>query len=238
MSNQDPITHLHAVTVEPAAVTGRTFEDSVAKNGLDGVQADGTGLRQTELWAHGQSLSRPVVSTERPATTNRPQSSSRLRRTLDESTSPDSREESSKLGNEVQLPATGEVDRLPAAFDVAADTRPLRLAPAARLEESVATPERARPQQRAGEANRVWPAEPSGAFPAWCRPPGSQRRLRAPRHAGKRHRTLTEASVKGQRESGSYLPLSRPQTLGFGVVFTVYLRIYWRTLWDLSVQCG
>lgn len=43
------VLHLHAVTVEPAAVTGRTFEDSVAKNGLDGVQADGTGLRQTEL---------------------------------------------------------------------------------------------------------------------------------------------------------------------------------------------
>lgn len=41
--------HLHAVTVEPAAVTGRTFEDGVAKNGLDDVQADGTGLRQTEL---------------------------------------------------------------------------------------------------------------------------------------------------------------------------------------------
>lgn len=41
--------YLHTLSVEPAGVAGRTFEDGVAEDGLDGVQADGAGLRQTEL---------------------------------------------------------------------------------------------------------------------------------------------------------------------------------------------
>lgn len=67
----------------------------------------------------------------------------------------DSREESSKLRNELQLPATGEVDRLPAAFDVAANTCPLHLAPRARLEESFTTREWTKRQQPAVEKNDV-----------------------------------------------------------------------------------
>lgn len=59
-----------------------------------------------------------------------------------------SREESSKLRNELQLPAAGEVDRLPAAFDAAANTCPLHLAPTARLQESFTTCERTKQQQR------------------------------------------------------------------------------------------
>lgn len=43
------VLYLSAVTVEPAAVTGWTFEEAVAEDGLDGVQADGAGLRQTDL---------------------------------------------------------------------------------------------------------------------------------------------------------------------------------------------
>lgn len=53
--------HLHAVTVEPAAVAARTLEEAVAEDGLDGVQADGAGLRQTDLRAHRQGLSGTVV---------------------------------------------------------------------------------------------------------------------------------------------------------------------------------
>lgn len=67
----------------------------------------------------------------------------------------DSREESSKLRNELQLPATGEVDRLPAAFDVAAHACPLHLAPTARLEESFTPPECTKRQRRAVEKNDV-----------------------------------------------------------------------------------
>lgn len=55
--------YLSAFTVEPAAVTGWTFEEAVAEDGLDGVQADGAGLRQTDLRAHRQSLSWTVLWT-------------------------------------------------------------------------------------------------------------------------------------------------------------------------------
>lgn len=41
-------------------MTARTLEEAVAEHGLDGVQADGAGLRQTELRAHGQGLSGTV----------------------------------------------------------------------------------------------------------------------------------------------------------------------------------
>lgn len=41
--------YLHTVPVEPAGVAGGTFEDGVAEDRLDGVQADGAGLRQTEV---------------------------------------------------------------------------------------------------------------------------------------------------------------------------------------------
>ncbi len=41
--------YLHTVPVEPAGVAGWTFEDGVTEDGLDGVQTDGAGLRQTEV---------------------------------------------------------------------------------------------------------------------------------------------------------------------------------------------
>lgn len=52
--------------MKPAAVTARTLEEAVAEDGLDGVQADGAGLRQAELRAHRQGLSGTVVSTVGP----------------------------------------------------------------------------------------------------------------------------------------------------------------------------
>ena len=59
--------YLHTVPVEPARMAGRTFEDGVGQDGLDGVQTDGAGLRQTEVWTHTQRLSGTVIWTERPA---------------------------------------------------------------------------------------------------------------------------------------------------------------------------
>lgn len=50
-----------------------------------------------------------------------------------------SREESGKLGDELLFPPTGEVDRLPAASDVTADTRSLLLTAATRLKQTVNT---------------------------------------------------------------------------------------------------
>ena len=47
-------------------MAGRTLEDGVAEDGLDGVQTDGAGLRQTEVRAHTQGLSGTVILTERP----------------------------------------------------------------------------------------------------------------------------------------------------------------------------
>lgn len=140
-------------------MTGRTFEDSVAENGLDDVQADGTGLGQTELWAHRQSLSWLVIATVRPGTHKQTFTSeqplmwreAKAACKRNPKCSHDSREESGKLRNELHFPAAGEVDHLPAAFDVAADTRPLHLAPTARLEESFTTSERPKRQQRAAE---------------------------------------------------------------------------------------
>lgn len=41
--------HLHTLSVEPAGVAGWTLEDGVAEERLDGIQADGAGLRQAEL---------------------------------------------------------------------------------------------------------------------------------------------------------------------------------------------
>lgn len=58
--------HLHTLSVEPAGVAGRTLEDGVAEQRLDGVQADGAGLRQTELRTHTQRLSGTVIAAERP----------------------------------------------------------------------------------------------------------------------------------------------------------------------------
>lgn len=58
--------HLHTLSVEPAGVAGWTLEDGVAEQRLDGVQADGAGLRQTEVWTHTQRLSGTVITTERP----------------------------------------------------------------------------------------------------------------------------------------------------------------------------
>lgn len=58
--------YLHTVPVEPARMAGRTFEDGVGQDGLDGVQTDGAGLRQTEVWTHTQRLSGTVIRTERP----------------------------------------------------------------------------------------------------------------------------------------------------------------------------
>jgi len=40
---------LHTVPVEPAGVAGRTLEDREAEDGIDGVQTDRAGLRQTEV---------------------------------------------------------------------------------------------------------------------------------------------------------------------------------------------
>lgn len=50
-----------------------------------------------------------------------------------------SREESSKLGDELLFPPAGEVDRLPAASDVTADTRSLLLTATTRLKHTVNT---------------------------------------------------------------------------------------------------
>lgn len=41
--------YLHTLPVEPAGVAGRTLEERVAEERLDGIQADGAGLRQAEL---------------------------------------------------------------------------------------------------------------------------------------------------------------------------------------------
>lgn len=48
-------------------MAGWTLEDGVAEDGLDGVQADGAGLRQTGFGAHRQSLGGTVVRTIRTA---------------------------------------------------------------------------------------------------------------------------------------------------------------------------
>lgn len=52
--------------MEPAGVARRTLEDGVAEQRLDGVQADGAGLRQTELQTRTQQLGGTVVAAERP----------------------------------------------------------------------------------------------------------------------------------------------------------------------------
>lgn len=52
--------------MEPAGVATRTLEDGVAEQRLDGVQADGAGLRQTEVRTGTQRLGGTVIAAERP----------------------------------------------------------------------------------------------------------------------------------------------------------------------------
>lgn len=64
--------------MEPAAVTARTLEEAVAEDGLDGVQADGAGLREAELRARRHALGRAVVWTVGPGHSRRLLSAPRL----------------------------------------------------------------------------------------------------------------------------------------------------------------
>lgn len=47
-------------------MTRWTLEDGVGQNRVDGVQADGAGLRQTDVQTHTQRLRGTVVPTVRP----------------------------------------------------------------------------------------------------------------------------------------------------------------------------
>lgn len=133
-----------------------------------------------------------------------------------------SREKFCELRDELLFPPAGEVDRLLAASDVAADTRSLLLTAAARLKHS-----KQKRSRKIYTHNLVpavcflldfWvfhslffcfddentffsPVEPSGGSPVWCRPPGNQRRPRPLFLAGKRHRTSAEAQTHRHRNT-------------------------------------
>lgn len=58
--------YLHTFPVEPAGIAGRTFEDGVTEDWLDGFQADRAGLRQAEFQTYTQRLSGTVIRTVGP----------------------------------------------------------------------------------------------------------------------------------------------------------------------------
>lgn len=62
--------HLHTVPVEPAGVAGRTLEDGIGQDRVDGVQTDGAGLRQTDVGPGGDGLGGAVIPAVGPEHTD------------------------------------------------------------------------------------------------------------------------------------------------------------------------